>query len=140
MATGTGRHSHEHRGGVDAACARRCEAAHRPLTQRPGGARYADVAARRDLWTYTGHSLAAKRAGQTWRTKRPRADARLYAPAAGAAGLFRASFARLRGNVGTRPRAAEGQFQTGECLSAGQRSERWFHFAARPQVGGPAAR
>jgi hypothetical protein len=46
LESGPGRRPHEHRGGIDPADARRGQAPHRPLAQRPDRPGYAHVAAR----------------------------------------------------------------------------------------------
>ena len=97
----------EHRGAADAAGRRRRQAAaHRPQPQRPGGHRRAAVAARRDRRPGRAAGRHAARAGRAGRAARRDGDARLHAPAGGAAGELRAPPAGLRGDVRARCRAA----------------------------------
>ena len=65
---------------------------------------------------------------------------RLHASATGAAGLFRASSARLRGDAGAGPAAAGGLPRARERLPARQRRHRRFHAAAGPGIRRETAR
>ena len=131
----------EHRGAADAARRRRRQAAaHRPLAQRPGRHRRAPVAARRDrrasprCWPSMQRALV-ELAGAARRDR----DARLHAPAGGAAGELRAPPAGLRGDVRARRRAPGRRAPAHQPPAAGRRRAGRHQLPARPRARGAHA-